>query len=29
MFNPTLLKVLDFFVENFNVKVHYFTGIPF
>jgi hypothetical protein len=29
MLNPTLLKVLDFFVENFNVKNHYFMQIPF
>ncbi len=29
MFNPTLLKVLDFFVENFNVKTHDYIKIPF
>lgn len=29
MLYPTLLKGLDFFVENFSVKTHYFQIIPF
>ncbi len=29
MFNPTLFMVLDFFVENFNVKTHDYIKNPF
>ncbi len=29
MFNPTLFMVLDFFVENLNVKTHDYIKNPF